>query len=119
MANFNANQLDAFFLNGPQMDLPVPVRVRLSQEGQTTIDDFADFKKDQLDQAFKNMRTSIPAIPGVPAILDANNQVQVPAILGVAAVPPVLVSAKCALRLQVASKAYHYYISVVHLLLPT
>ena len=112
MANFNANQLDAFFLNGPQMGLSVPVRVRLSQEGLTTIDDFADFKKDQLDQAFKNMRTAIPAIPGVPAILDANNQVQVPAIQGVAAVPPVLVSAKCALRLQVASKGYHYYISV-------
>ena len=114
MATFNANQHDAFFLNGPQMSLTPAVRFRLAQEGLTIVDDFSDFKEDQLDQAFKNMRTSIPAVAGIPAILDANNAnaVLIPAIQGIAAIPPILVSAKCALRLNVASKAYHYYVSV-------
>lgn len=112
MATFNANQHDAFFLNGPQMSLTPAVRFRLAQEGLTIVDDFSDFKEDQLDQAFKNMRTSIPAVAGIPAILDANNVIVIPAIQGIAAIPPILVSAKCALRLNVASKAYHYYVSV-------
>ena len=60
------------------------------------------------------MRTSIPAVAGIPAIMDnANNAIIVPAIQGIAGIPPILVvSAKCALRLNVASKAYHYYVSV-------
>ena len=82
MATFNANQHDSFFLNGPQMSLTPAVRFRLAQEGLTIVDDFADFKEDQLDQAFKNMRTSIPAVAGIPAILDANNAnaVLIPAV---------------------------------------
>ena len=59
------------------------------------------------------MRTSIPAVAGIPAIQDANANIVVPVIQGITAIPPILVSAKCALRLNVvASKAYHYYTSV-------
>ena len=64
---FNAQQLTSFFQNAPQMALTVDQRNRLAQEGLATIDDFVDFKEDQLIDAFKNMRI---AIPGVPAVLD-------------------------------------------------
>ena len=103
---FNTHQLTAFFQNAPQMALSDIQRNRLAQEGLVTIDDFADFKSDQLSDAFKNMRTSIP---GVPAVLDANGDVITEAI---PAIPPCLVSARCSLRLKVASIAYHFYVSI-------
>jgi len=56
---------DAFFDNGPQMALLPLVRTRLVAEGLETIEDFADFKKDQLKEAIKNLRTPIPGIIGV------------------------------------------------------
>jgi hypothetical protein len=112
MVVFNANQLDSFFQNGPQMSLTVPVRVRLAQEGLTSITDFADFKEDQLTDAFKNMRTSIPGTAMIPAHLGPDNAVLIPAIPAIAAVRPILVSAKCALRLKIASVAYHYFDSI-------
>ena len=86
--NFTAVQTTAFFENGPQMNLTAAVRARLALEGLDTVADFADFKEDQLNDAFKNMRTAI------------------------ARIPPTLVSAKCALRLKVASVAFHYYQSI-------
>ena len=103
---FNNVQLDAFFTNAPQMALPANVRRRLQNEGLVLVSDFNEFKKDQLEQAFKNMR--IP-IPGVPAVVDDAGIVQVEAI---PPIPPCLVSGRCALRLKVASLAYHYYISI-------
>ena len=102
-APFNNNQLNAFFENGPQMGLQPNERARLANEGLATVDDFVDFKEDQLTQALKNMRTSIP---GVDAVVDAAGNVVNPAV---PAVPPILVSARCALRLKVASIAFHYY----------
>ncbi len=54
---FNAQQLTSFFQNAPQMALTVDQRNRLAQEGLATIDDFVDFKEDQLTDAFKNMRS--------------------------------------------------------------
>jgi hypothetical protein len=106
MATFNNQTTTAFFSNAPQMHLSNPTRLRLSQEGLETVNDFADFKKEQLNQAIKNMRTPIP---GIPAITDANGVVVTAAI---PAVPPCIVSAKCSLRLQVASDAFHYYASI-------
>ena len=103
---FNAQQLTSFFQNAPQMALTVDQRNRLAQEGLATIDDFVDFKEDQLTDAFKNMRI---AIPGVPAVLDDQGNIVTPAV---APIPPCLVSARCALRLKVASIAYHYYVSI-------
>ena len=118
MATFTNAQLDSFFINGPQMSLSAPVRDRLALEGLASIDDFDDFKADQLSQAFKNMRTSIPGVNGtafIPAVQDAQGNELSPAVPATAAIPairPVLVSAKCALRLKVASFAYHYYVDV-------
>jgi hypothetical protein len=64
------------------------------------------------------MRTSIPGVNGtafIPAVQDAQGNELSPAVPATAAIPaicPVLVSAKCALRLKVASFAYHYYVDV-------
>ena len=117
---FSAGQLNNFFLNGPQMGLTPIIRARLQQEGLVTVEDFTDFKEDQLSQAYKNMRTSIPGVAGIPAVqaqMDTNNPgvilvPGVPPIPAIPAIPPVLVSARCALRLKVASIAYHYYSSI-------
>ena len=100
---FYNSQLTSFFTNTTQMGLSAAMRQRLATEGLQTVDDFDDFKEDQLDQAFKNMRT---AIPGVPAVVDEDGVIQVPAVAPIA---PLLVPARCALRLKVASIAYHYY----------
>jgi hypothetical protein len=112
MVAFTNIQLTNFFTNGPQMSLTAAVRLRLSQEGLTTVDDFTDFKEDQLLDAFKNMRTSIPGVAAIPAVLDADNNVVVDAIPAIAPIPPTLVSAKCGLRLKIASQAFHYYKSI-------
>ena len=109
---FTQAQLTAFFTNVPQMALSVEQRDRLAQEGLILVDDFVDFKDDQLDQAAKNMRTSIP---GRPAQLDANGVVLVAAV---PAINPVLISARCMLRLKVASIAYHYYESIERAITP-
>ena len=106
---FNAAELDHFFSNGPQMALPAAVRARLQVEGLVIIEDFFDFKEEQLEQAFKNLRTPIPGVPAVvdPAIPVGNpGHIVVPAI---AAIPPIIVTAQCRHRLIVASKAFHYY----------
>lgn len=94
------------------MALTNQVRERLAQEGLSTVADFADFKADQLDDAYKNMRTSIPGIPGTAQQVDADGTVLVAAVAAIPPIPPVLVSAKCALRLKIASVAYHYYVSI-------
>lgn len=106
---FNAAQQEAFWINGPQMALPALVRIRLQEEGLVVVDDFEDFKEDQLNKAFKNLRSPIP---GVPAVVDPAIPVGDPGHIIVPAVPPVppaIVSARSAQRLLVASVAYHYY----------
>ena len=80
MAFTNA-ELTNFFENGPQMALSPSARARLAAEGLTTIEDFDDFKADQLDVAIRNFRTSIP---GTAAVLDAAGNVVV------AALPPIM-----------------------------
>jgi hypothetical protein len=104
--NFDNNRTTAFFENGPQMSLSAPVRARLALEGLEHVADFADFKEDQLVDAFKNMRIAIPGVPLVPAVLNANGTVRVAEIPAVPPIPPTLVSAKCALRLKIASVAF-------------
>ena len=106
---FNNNETDSFFTNGPQMSLSNAVRARLATEGLTTVADFSDFKEDQLNNAFKNMRTSIPGVPAIPEVRDANNVIQQALVPAIPATPPTLVSAKCVLRLKVALNAFHYY----------
>ena len=111
-AAFNNAQNDAFFTNGPQMNLTATERARLAQEGLTIVDDLLDFKEDQIDQAIKNMRTAIPSVPGVAEVRDQNNNIVTAAVPTIPPVLPVLLSARTALRLKVASIAYHYYLSI-------
>ena len=103
---FTNVQNDNFFTNGPQMALNADARNRLAAEGLVRVEDFEDFKEEQLEDAIKNLRT---AIPGVPAVLDAGGNVVPPAIPPIL---PCLISARCHLRLKVASIAFHYYRSI-------
>ena len=99
----------AFFTAGTQMGLTAGQREALASQGLTTVDDFADFGKEELDQALRNMRTSIPGIPAIPAVVN-NRGREVTA--GVPAVPPILpviLPARCSHRLLVAAIAWHYY----------
>ena len=70
---FTNAESDNFFTNRPQMALSAQVRARLAMEGLATMADFSDFKEDQLTDAFKNMRTSIPGVPGIPEQRDPND----------------------------------------------
>ena len=112
MVAFNNAQLEAFFSNVGQMGLPPQVRERLSTEGLTTIDNFKDFKDDELQAAFKNMRTSIPGLPAVLKQLNARGNIIADAVLAIPGILPYLTSARCALRLKIASNAWHYYTSI-------
>ena len=106
---FIAAQQEGFWINGPQMALPALVRARLQGEGLITVDDFEDFKEDQLNSAFKNLRQPIPGVPPVidPAIPAGDpGHILVP---GIPPVPSAIVTARSAQRLLVASVAFHYY----------
>ena len=113
MVVFNLIQNTAFFTNGPQFGLSDNVRTCLAQEGLATANDLVDFKEEQLEQAYKNMRTVISGVPGIAAQLDANGNVVVPTVPAIQPIPPVLVSARCCLQLMVTSTAYHYYGSIM------
>ena len=88
------------------MNLSSTARSRLQEQGLTTIDDFAEFKEDQLNQALKNMQTNVPS---VPVVTDAQGNTVTPAIPGQL---PCLVTATSIHRLKGASIAYHYYVSI-------
>ena len=94
------------------MALTYAQRNRLALEGLVLVDDFVDFKEDYLDEAAKSMRTSIP---GIPEQVDTNGIVVAPAVL---AVHPVLISARCMLRLKIALITYHYYESIERAITP-
>ena len=113
--SFANNEIDSFFTNGPQMALSAAVRARLSLEGLAMVGDFSDFKEAQLSDAFKNIRTSIPGVPAVQEQRDPadNNIILIHAVAAVPPVAPTLVSAKCGLRLKIASVAFHYYESIL------
>ena len=70
------------------------------------VKNFDYFKEDQLNEAFNNMLASITGIDDVADDGDAT------AVTDFSPVPTVLVSAKCALCIKVASIAYHYYILI-------
>ena len=77
---FTAGQLTSFFTQAGQMGLTPAQRRGLAAEGLTTVDDFRDFKKEELLVAFKNLRDTDP------------------------------IPARSTTRLLVASTAYHYYV---------
>jgi hypothetical protein len=105
-----ATQTGNFFTHGTQMGLTADQRTALAGQGLATLDDFVDFGKDELTQALRNMRTAIPGTAAVPAVLDpATNAVVTPAVDAVPGTPPIVMPAKSAQRLNVASIAWHYY----------
>ena len=101
-----------FWTDRDQMGLSDAERRALSNEGLEVIADFADFREDQLKQAFKNIRTATNPIPGVAEVLDTDGTVLYPAIPPIPAIPGVRLPAKCMLRLQVATTAFEYYFSI-------
>lgn len=109
MATFTNQQTTNFFENGPQMGLSQGQRARLAAEGLVDVDDFADFKPDQISHAIKNLRTAVPGVPGMAAIMDGNGNVAVQAVQPIPGIPACVIPARCSLRLKVASIAYHYY----------
>ena len=109
---FNASQNTVFSTNDPHMNLPPAICLRLQQEGLTVVEDFADFKEEELEQAYKNMRTSIPGIPAIPLVLDAVGNIQVTGIPAIPPVMPAVISARCRLCLGIALIAFHYYTSI-------
>ena len=101
-----------FWTDRDQMGLTNVARASLSNEGLELIADFADFKEDQLKQAFKNIRTPTNPIQGVAEVLDGEGNVLYPAIPPTPAIPGVRLPAKCMLRLLVATVAFEYYFSI-------
>ena len=118
MATFTNQQTTNFFENGPQMGLSQVQRAWLAAEGLVDIDDFADFKPDQIAHAIKNLRTAVPGVPGMAAILGANGAVAVPAVQPIPGIPACIIPARCSLRLKVASIAYHYYMDTARVPTP-
>ena len=105
-----AAQTTNFFSHGTQMGLTEVQRTALAGQGLAILDDFGDFGKDELDQALRNMRTAIPGIAAVPAVHHpTTNAVVTAAVAAIAGTPPIIMPAKSAQRLNVASIAWHYY----------
>ena len=92
---FNNSQLKSFFISSTQIALSSAQRSRLATKGLVTIDDFEDFKEDQLEQVVKNLRVSTSSAS------------------------PEFISARCMRRLKVASLAYHYYSSIERSITPS
>jgi hypothetical protein len=104
---FNGNT--AFFTAGTQLGLTNAQRNALAQQGLTTVDDFADFGKDELKDSLRNMRTSIPGVPAIAAVNDADGMEITPAVEAIPPVLPVILPARCTHRLLVAAIAWHNY----------
>ena len=88
------SQLNQFFTSGTQMDLTNIQRRALAIEGLTIIDDFEDFKSEELYIAFKNVRSGIPGTPRVEpiaAVLNASDNITVLAVLPIPALAGVLI----------------------------
>ena len=95
-----------FFTNGTQMGLTGEQRTALAAQGLTTVDDFADFGKDELNDAIKNMRTSIPGIPATAAVIEPVTGTEItPAVAAVPPILPVILPARCTQQLSVAAIA--------------
>lgn len=104
-----AAQTTQFFIAGTQMDLSHDQRAALAAQGLNSLDDFSDFGKDELDQALKNMRTSIPPIQYVAEQRNIAGDVIAPAIQAEPGTRAMIMPAKSAHRLEVASIAWQYY----------
>ena len=55
------------------MGLTTVQRNSLRNEGLESVEDFEDFKENEIKMAIKNVRQGIPTIPGSPAIPEQRN----------------------------------------------
>ena len=104
-----AAQTTSFFTANTQMGLTQIQRAALDAQGLATPTNFADFGKEILETAFKNVRTVIPGIAAIPAVVDATEVITDAAYPAIPAIPPIVMPAKSTHHLQVASLAWHYY----------
>ena len=109
---FTNGQLTHFFTAGVQMGLTASQRASLVTQGLSHVNDFSEFGRDEIEQATKNMRTSIPPISAVAEILDSNNAVVVAAVPDVPPILPIILPARSTHPLLVASIAYAYYADI-------
>ena len=103
MSVWTGAHIQAFFKSGHQMGLTHDQRTMLVVERLTTVDDFIDFKQEQIKKAIKNICVSIPDIPAVDLATGKFTTATIPLVL------PCLVPAQCQRRLSVVSIASHYY----------
>ena len=109
---FSAAQLTAFWTNAPQMNISAGQRIKLQDQGLSTIEDFRHFDEETLDIAFKNLKFSQSGIPAIPEVTDANGNVITAAV---PAVPPIVatpIGAIQAYRIHTARLAYEYLTTV-------
>ena len=72
---FNAAKMTISFINGPQIDLYMDISDWLAQQLVVVVEGFEYFKSDQLYEAIKNLRMTMP---GILYQLDTNGGVLVP-----------------------------------------
>ena len=85
---FTETNNNNFFTNGPQMGLTAEHPRRLENEGLGSVDDFIDFKEDQIEKDIKNLKTAIPTVPAIPQKLDDYDYVVVASVQGIPGIPP-------------------------------
>ena len=116
MPSFTNTLPTPLFTSNTQMGLTTVQRVALEGESLADVTDFTDFKENEMKMALENVRQGIPTIPGIPAVPERRNsrgtvtQAEAPAVVPIQELNPVLIPARSASRLYVASIAYHNYI---------
>ena len=75
--SFTFNEFNDFFEETGQVKLSQKVGDQQALEGLVAIEDFVDFKQDQLTQAFCNMKTLITRVPAQPR---SGRKIELPAI---------------------------------------
>ena len=98
---FSAKTLTCFFTNGPQMALSMDTHSHMDQEVMVKVEDFENFRSDQMDKSINKLCMSIP---GIPDQVDPNGAVLVPEVLPIS---PCVLSVKCNMSLSVASQELH------------
>ena len=73
MSFFNKTQLTRFFTFTAQMGLTTVQRTALRNNGLENVEDFEDFRENEIKMVIKNVRQGIPTIPGTPAIPEQRN----------------------------------------------
>ena len=71
------------------MGLTIVHRIALRIEGLKSVEDFRDFKENEIKMAIKNVRRGISTVPGTPAIPEQRNVQGTITHAAIAAVPAI------------------------------